>query len=122
MREVPLYVDCERNSGDERMRQGGATPVGRSADQIGTRSLMGYTVLGYLAHKKAPPPQDQHRALGIDLLEGPRGERFLMSDSQGYPSNTLSPSHARALEGVTKSQFPRKAVVFNGGDRLRRRF
>ena len=26
--------------------------------------------------------------------------------------------HARALEGVAKSQFPRKAVLFKGGDHL----
>ena len=29
---------------------------------------------------------------------------------------------ARALEGSANSQFPRKAVVFKGGDRLERRF
>ena len=29
---------------------------------------------------------------------------------------------AKVLEGVAKSQFPRKAVVFKSGDRLLRRF
>ena len=35
---------------------------------------------GYLAHKKPPPPQDHHRALGVGLLLGPRESRFLMSE------------------------------------------
>ena len=40
-------------------------------------------VQGYLAHKKQPPPQGHHRALGIILLKGPRGGWFLMSEGQG---------------------------------------
>ena len=35
---------------------------------------------GYLTHEKQPPPQDLHRALGIVLLQGPRGALFLMSE------------------------------------------
>jgi len=35
---------------------------------------------GYLAYKKPPPPSDHHRPLGIVLLWGPRGVRFLMSE------------------------------------------
>ena len=36
---------------------------------------------GYLAHKKHPqPPLDRHRALGIVLLQGPRGALFFMSE------------------------------------------
>ena len=31
----------------------------------------------YLADKKQPPPMDHHRALGIFLLQGPRGALFL---------------------------------------------
>ena len=33
---------------------------------------------GTLAHKKMPPPQENCRALGIALLQGPRGRRFLI--------------------------------------------
>ena len=36
-------------------------------------------VQGYLADTKTPPPQEFHRALGIVLLQGPKGARFLMS-------------------------------------------
>ena len=48
------------------------------ARQGGT--LRAKRVQGYLAHKKPPPPQDFHRALGIVLLQGPKGARFLMSE------------------------------------------
>ena len=38
-------------------------------------------VQGYLAHKKLPPrPQNHHRALGIGLLQGPRGGQFIMGE------------------------------------------
>ena len=30
--------------------------------------------------RKRPPPQDQHRALGMVLLQGPRCALFLMSE------------------------------------------
>ena len=30
--------------------------------------------------KKQPPPYDHHRALGMVLLQGPRGRRFLMTE------------------------------------------
>jgi len=36
---------------------------------------------GYLAYKKTRPPWDFRRALGIGLLWGPRGGRFLMSEA-----------------------------------------
>ena len=39
---------------------------------------------GYLAHKKQPPPESHHRALGIFLLYGPRGVLFLMSEIPLY--------------------------------------
>ena len=42
------------------------------------------TLLGYLAHKKEPPPQDHRRALGMVLLYGPRGALFLMSEVPLY--------------------------------------
>jgi len=42
---------------------------------------------GYLAHKKAPIPQGIHRAEGIGLLQGPRAERFLMSEVPLYLMN-----------------------------------
>ena len=38
------------------------------------------TLQGYLAHKTPPPP----RGLGIGLLKGPRGRRFLMSEVPLY--------------------------------------
>ena len=43
--------------------------------------------------------------------------RFSISET---PSSSISPMvcHARALEGVAKSLFPREAVVFKSGDRL----
>ena len=34
--------------------------------------------------RTSPPPQDHHRALGIALLYGPRGARFLMSEVPLY--------------------------------------
>ena len=33
---------------------------------------------GYLAHQKLPPPRDHRRALGIGLLQDPRGVQFLL--------------------------------------------
>ena len=41
-------------------------------------------IQGYLAHKKPPPPWDHRRALGIFLLYGPRGGRFLMGEVPRY--------------------------------------
>ena len=42
-------------------------------------------VQGYLAHKKFPPPLGlYHRNLGIVLLLGPKGARFLMSEVPMY--------------------------------------
>ena len=38
------------------------------------------TAQGYLAQKKRPTPQDHHRALGIGVLQGPGGWRFLLSE------------------------------------------
>jgi hypothetical protein len=35
---------------------------------------------GYLAYKKPPHPWDHHRALGMRLLYGPRGGRFLSGE------------------------------------------
>ena len=40
---------------------------------------------GYLAHKKHPPPSDLPKTLGKGLLQGLRGERFLMSKVILYP-------------------------------------
>ena len=36
--------------------------------------------------------------------------------------SSLAPHHARVLEGVAKSQFPYKAVVFRSGDRVLTQF
>ena len=35
---------------------------------------------GYHARKKTPPPYEHHRSLGIVLLHGPTGWRFLISE------------------------------------------
>ena len=35
---------------------------------------------GYLADKITPTPQEPHRALGMVLLWGPRGMRFLFGE------------------------------------------
>ena len=45
-------------------------------------------IQGYLAHKKpTPPPEDHHRALGIALLRGPTGTRFLMGEVPLYAAD-----------------------------------
>jgi len=44
-------------------------------------------IQGYLAHEKTPTPQDQHRALGIVLLQGPRRGVFLMSEVPQYTAS-----------------------------------
>ena len=49
-----------------------------AADGADTR--VPWCVQGHLAHKKLPPPQDYHRALGIALLQGPKGRRFRLKD------------------------------------------
>jgi hypothetical protein len=35
-------------------------------------------IQGYLAHEKNPTPYDHPRSLGICLLQGPKGSRFLV--------------------------------------------
>jgi hypothetical protein len=50
----------------------------------------GISVLGYLADKKQPPPLGPLiRALGIFLLQGPRGALFLMSEVPLYRAARL---------------------------------
>ena len=44
---------------------------------------------GYLAQKKRPPPKDPRRALGIVLLQGPRGRRFLMGEVPLYTCGNM---------------------------------
>ena len=47
-----------------------------------------YTIQGYLAHKKQPPPHKGHLgALYIVLLEGPREALFLTSEVPLYAQN-----------------------------------
>ena len=61
---------------------------GYLAHNIPPRPLGPYSshmpIQGYLAHKKLPPPQDHHRALGIWPLQGPRGRCFLMLEVSLY--------------------------------------
>jgi len=41
----------------------------------------GYRIQGYLAYKKpSTPHSDQRKTIGIGLLQGPAGRRFLMSE------------------------------------------
>ena len=75
MSEVPLYLD---------------SPVWRARALY--LSEVDGCVLGYLAHKKLATPQDQYRALGIGLLQGPRRRQFLMSEVPLYCYSTPSMS------------------------------
>jgi hypothetical protein len=50
---------------------------------------------GYIAHKKQPPPQDRPRALGMFLLQGPRGALFLMRE---VPLYSTSPPRRRSFQ------------------------
>ena len=52
--------------------------------------LLKTEIQGYLAHKKTPAPLDHHRALGIGLLQGPRGKRFIMSEVPLYCTPKVS--------------------------------
>ena len=40
-------------------------------------------VQGYLAHMKTPTPLGPPQGLGMVLLQGPRGRRFLLGEVQG---------------------------------------
>ena len=69
-----------------------ARQMGREMQREGSRELSGQSRQELLAHatrlrqrkiegdKKQPLPQDHHRALGIDLLQGARGRRFYISE------------------------------------------
>ena len=46
--------------------------------------LISDEVQGYLAHKKTPIPLGSPRTLGIGLLKGPTGRRFLMNEVPLY--------------------------------------
>ena len=63
---------------------------------------------GYLAHKKPPSPQDFHRALGIGLLQGPSGRRFLVSEVPlyGCPTACISrraPTYPSGSQAVPRT-------------------
>jgi len=45
-----------------------------------SESEVAQSLQGYLAHKKSPLPQDNHRTLGTVLARVPGGEVFLMSE------------------------------------------
>ena len=45
---------------------------------------------GYLAHEKPPLSEDHRMALGICLLQGPRGVRFLISEVTLYRGTSLT--------------------------------
>ena len=55
------------------------TPVGPMLPGVGLLFDRVRGLQGYLAHEKPPTPQDHHRALGVGLLLGFKGERFRMS-------------------------------------------
>ena len=42
------------------------------------------SIYGYLVHKKCPPPQDHHKALGTGLPQGPGGTLLLMIEVLRY--------------------------------------
>ena len=56
----------------------GQGPPNTTYVQVTLRGLQ-----GCLAHKKMPPPPCL-RAIGMSLLEGPRGRRYLMSEIPLY--------------------------------------
>ncbi len=50
-------------------------------------------VQGYLAHKKLPSNYDHRRALGMVLLQGPKGGLFLMSEAPLQSSLEVEDTH-----------------------------
>jgi hypothetical protein len=54
-----------------------------------------HTLQGYLAHKKPPPPLRLPRALGIVLLQGPRGALFLVSQAPLHPQRFIHSASGR---------------------------
>ena len=50
-----------------------------------------WALQGYLAHKKTPPPLDRRKTIGVGLLQGPMGRRFLMSEVPLYRREVLRP-------------------------------
>ena len=52
---------------------------------MGTAGMRKHPHRGTSLIKNSPHPQGVHRALGIVLLKGPRGSRFLMSEVSLYP-------------------------------------
>jgi hypothetical protein len=57
-------------------------------------------VHGYLAHKKTQTPEDHHRALATDLLQGPTGRPLLVSEVPLY-IHLLLPVWASGVESGT---------------------
>ena len=55
------------------------------------RRVSEFALQDHLAHKKQRPPQNLHKALGIVLLQGPRGTLFFMSEV---------PLWGQAVEGI----------------------
>ena len=53
---------------------------GPSLQEILAEFASRFDAQGYPVHKKTPNPLELHRALGMVLLYGPRGRRFLMSE------------------------------------------
>ena len=59
--------------------------------------------------KKRPPPWDHRRALGIGLLQGPRGLRFLMSEvslQHLYHDRGLAAKQGRNVSPFARGETP----------------
>ena len=69
---------------------------------------------GTLLIRKCPPPQDHHRALGISLLQGPRGMRFLMREVPLYGGVDLRAARF-VIEGEERACTTfRTSITFKG--------
>ena len=69
-------------AGGERGRDGSALALRRERTRIHSCASIHLirALQGYLNHNKTPTPLGLHRALGIVLLQGIRGMRFLVSE------------------------------------------
>ena len=72
--------ETERDRERERERERAKERDGKRQRKV----MLMPEVQGYLAHQKPTPPRDHHRALGIGLLQGPRGGRFFLSEVPLY--------------------------------------
>ena len=93
MSEVPLYTlnpytPYPAQSGAARpdRQAGNSAPLryGQVGLALGERAQVYSLLQDYLADEQPHSPPEPHRALGIVLLQGPTGRRFLMSEVHPY--------------------------------------